>query len=91
MYRCANCHEIFDEPDENYFELTRIDGQRIIAKDYNCPFCKSDAIEEVHQCNGCGEYVSEDEWWVDGGLCDECYYEQRGQEDDTVLLNVQNR
>ena len=64
MYKCSNCGEIFEDP-------------KSIKEDWGetfcvCPYCNGD-YEEVHQCQKCDEWHTEDELY--SGWCEKCLRE----------------
>lgn len=64
MYKCSNCGEIFEEPNaikEDWGETFCV-----------CPYCNGD-YEEVHQCQECDEWHTEDELY--DGWCEKCLRE----------------
>lgn len=74
MYKCAICGMVFDEPAKVRYPLCRIDGQQFYDHDHVCPFCGSDGIDYVEQCDECGEYYFDDDLVEDGDrlLCRDC-------------------
>lgn len=73
MYKCASCGMVFEETVKLKFPLCRIDGQQYYDPDYVCPFCGSDDIDYVEECEKCGEYFYEDELADDERvICKEC-------------------
>ena len=72
MYRCCNCGNLFEEGEQAVWEERHgfIDGP--FEKWSGCPLCKSD-YEEVHQCNECGDWHTENELY--DGWCEKCLRE----------------
>ena len=70
-YQCHECDRRFEEPD------IVIETHGLDSPPYEeigvCPYCKG-WFEEMHRCEICGEYFTEDE--LTGGVCDECVYEK---------------
>lgn len=79
-WRCESCGETFDECVKDYTE-----GGYRGEPHYSCPFCGSDYLEEMHQCELCGEWYPADELhgWVNELVCDKCMDEHTDIE--TVL------
>ena len=78
MYKCPNCHEIYDEPDVRVFVADWLDG--FPRNDYEefCPFCGEihHADSEVFECEKCGEYFYEHERarnYDDRVICKDCW------------------
>ena len=69
-YKCDHCVREFEEPDIITEAHGITDGS--CEKIGVCPYCKG-YFEEMHKCEICGEYFTEDE--LSGGVCDECIYE----------------
>ena len=69
-YQCHECDRQFEEPDIITETHGMTDGS--CEKHGVCPYCKG-YFEEMHKCEICGEYFTEDE--LSGGVCDECIYE----------------
>ena len=69
-YKCDHCVREFEEPDIITETHGMTDGS--CEKHGVCPYCKG-YFEEMHKCEICGEYFTEDE--LSGGVCDECIYE----------------
>ena len=69
-YKCDHCVREFEEPDIITETHGMTDGS--CEKIGVCPYCKG-YFEEMHKCEICGEYFTEDE--LSGGVCDECIYE----------------
>ena len=70
-YKCDHCVREFEEPDIITEAHGITDGS--CEKIGVCPYCKG-YFEEMHKCEICGEYFTEDE--LSGGVCDECIYEK---------------
>ena len=70
-YQCHECDRRFEKPD------IVIETHGLDSPPYEeigvCPYCKG-WFEEMHRCEICGEYFTEDE--LTGGVCDECVYEK---------------
>lgn len=84
MYRCNNCNEMFEEPEtknliaEEYLGVSHL-LQGCTRMDINiCPCCNDDDLEELEQCNLCGEWFNEltdTEGLINGGVgyvCEQC-------------------
>ena len=69
-YQCHECDRQFEESDIITETHGMTDGS--CEKIGVCPYCKG-YFEEMHKCEICGEYFTEDE--LSGGVCDECIYE----------------
>lgn len=69
MYRCENCGHLFEEGEQAVWEERHGLDTPPYEKWSGCPLCKCD-YEEVHQCEKCGDWHSEDE--LTEGICDDC-------------------
>lgn len=86
MWYCNNCKEEFTTPEkeqkcfEKHFEVSNLFDTIHYFDLLKCPNCKSDDIEEMKECDYCGEYNKEDdlqdtEGAVNGNvgyLCPQC-------------------
>ena len=74
MYKCDGCEMVFDEPVKLKYPLCSIDGKQYYDFDNVCPFCGSEGIEFVEECEECGEYCYERELVEKGDkmVCREC-------------------
>lgn len=79
MYKCCSCGMVFEEADKAKYPLCVIDGVQFYDHDYVCPFCRSDEIDYVEECEECGEYFPEDEMIERGDslICTECANAER--------------
>ena len=75
MYKCMSCKSVFEEP--RRVQVTDFYGRPEDRPYDECPDsnCRGDYIEEVKQCEYCGEYYTDDEEGFDG-CCNDC--EARG-------------
>lgn len=75
MYRCNNCNAKFEEPTmkricfEQEYGVANLFDSRHYTNIEVCPSCEDGDIEELEQCERCGNYVSE----TCESLCDCCY------------------
>lgn len=71
MYRCLDCKEHFRDPrEERVEEWSEFWGRpvaEVIVRD-RCPYCGSEDITEVNECEACGEPTERI-------FCDECHRE----------------
>lgn len=63
MYKCNSCGHLFEEGEQAVW--TEEHGEKWSG----CPLCH-DGYEEVHQCEKCGDWHSEDE--LTEGICGDC-------------------
>ncbi len=84
MFYCNDCKHEFSEPKviettyEEYYGVSDkfIDNHKMSLE--KCPHCGSDNIEEMKECDRCGEFFREDdltdtEGLVGGGIGDLCF------------------
>ena len=69
MYRCESCGHLFEEGEQAVWEERHGLDAPPYEKWNGCPICKGD-YEEVHQCQKCGDWHSEDE--LIEGICGGC-------------------
>lgn len=69
MYRCEFCGHLFEEGEQAVWEERHGLDAPPYEKWNGCPICKGD-YEEVHQCQKCGDWHSEDE--LTEGICSDC-------------------
>ena len=69
MYRCEFCGHLFEEGEQAVWEERHGLDAPPYEKWNGCPICKGD-YEEVHQCQKCGDWHSEDE--LTEGICGDC-------------------
>ena len=72
MYKCENCGHLFEEGEQAVWEERHGLDTPPYEKWDGCPMCKGD-YEEVHQCQECGEWHTEDELYE--GWCEKCLRE----------------
>ena len=72
MYRCENCGHLFEEGEQAVWEETHGLGSPPYEKWSGCPLCRG-GYEEVHQCQECDEWHTEDELY--DGWCEKCLRE----------------
>ena len=74
MYRCENCGHLFEEGEQAvwYENQGECHGVTAIERFSGCPLCHDD-YEEVHQCNECGDWHTDDELY--DGWCEKCLRE----------------
>lgn len=84
MYRCNNCNEKFEEPEtkniiaEEYLGISTLMQGRTRMDINICPCCNDDDIEELEQCELCGEWFDElhdTSEMINGGVgyvCEQC-------------------
>ena len=83
MYYCQNCYSEFEEPErkkecfETFYGVDNLFNDRNYFDMLICPTCGSDDIEEMKECDRCGEYCLEDdlvdtEELAGGGIGDIC-------------------
>ena len=74
MYKCENCGNLFEDGEQAiwYENQGECHGRIAMEKFCGCPMCKGD-YEEVHQCQECDEWHTEDELYE--GLCEKCLRE----------------
>lgn len=72
MFKCCECGHLFEDGEQAVWEERHgfINGP--FEKWSGCPLCKSD-YEEVHQCEECGDWHTEDELY--SGWCEKCLRE----------------
>ena len=70
MYKCLDCGEVFEEPASVRETHGFTDG--FAETFYMCPYCNGD-YEEVHQCQECDEWHTENELY--SGWCEKCLRE----------------
>ena len=58
MFRCAECKGVFDTPNEEKDLVGTCGLAPAYEKISVCPYCGSDEIEQVSQCEITGEYIS---------------------------------
>ena len=87
MWYCDTCRNEFDEPErkkecfEDFYEVSNLFYGRNYFDALVCPHCGNDDIEEMRECEKCGEYCREcdllDTEGLPGGgigdLCIDCY------------------
>lgn len=67
MYYCNNCKSEFDEPERSNITFEEYYGVDHLFPDSHrmdilvCPHCGEDDIEEMRECDRCGEYCLEDD------------------------------
>ena len=71
MYKCCECGNLFEEGEQAvwYENQGECHGVTAMERFSGCPLCHYD-YEEVHQCEKCGDWHSEDE--LTEGICDDC-------------------
>lgn len=72
MYRCENCSHLFEEGEQAVWEERHGLDTSPYEKWDGCPICKG-GYEEVHQCQECDEWHTEDELY--SGWCEKCLRE----------------
>lgn len=84
MYKCNNCEAKFEFPDERqicfeeYYGVSHLMDGRTYINTYMCPECGDDDMEELEQCNLCGEWFNElhdTTEMINGGcgyVCEQC-------------------
>ncbi len=72
MYRCENCGHLFEEGEQAVWEDRHGLDTPPYEKWDGCPVCKG-GYEEVHQCQECDEWHTEDELY--DGWCEKCLRE----------------
>ena len=72
MYRCENCGHLFEEGEQAVWEERHGLDTPPYEKWSGCPICKG-GYEEVHQCQECEEWHTEDELY--DGWCEKCLRE----------------
>ena len=72
MYKCCECGNLFEEGEQAVWEETHGLDSPPYEKWSGCPVCKG-GYEEVHQCEQCGDWHSEDELY--DGWCEKCLRE----------------
>lgn len=74
MYRCENCGHLFEEGEQAvwYENQGECHGVTAMERFSGCPLCHDD-YEEVHQCQECDEWHTEDELY--SGWCEKCLRE----------------
>ncbi len=89
MYKCNNCSARFEEPSRKTITYEDYYGVSDLFQDSHrmdlliCPECKDDDIEELMQCDICGEFFEEDELidtdgMVNGSVgyvCEQCLHD----------------
>lgn len=67
MYYCQECKEEFEEPNkerktfESYYGVDHLFNSSHDFILETCPFCGSDAIEEMKKCDRCDEWNKEED------------------------------
>lgn len=71
MFKCCECGHLFEEGEQDvwYENQGECHGVTAMERFSGCPLCHYD-YEEVHQCEKCGDWHSEDE--LTEGICDDC-------------------
>ena len=74
MFKCCDCGNLFEDGEQAIWYENQGECHGRIAMEMfgGCPVCKGD-YEEVHQCNECGDWHTEDELYE--GLCEKCLRE----------------
>ena len=74
MFKCCECGHLFEEGEQSvwYENQGECHGVTAMEKFSGCPLCQGD-YEEVHQCNECGDWHTDDELY--SGLCEKCLRE----------------
>ena len=72
MFRCCECGNLFEEGEQAVWEERHGLDSPPYETMSGCPVCKGD-YEEVHQCEECGDWHTEDELY--DGLCERCLRE----------------
>ena len=72
MYRCVSCGNLFEEGEQAVWYETHGFTSPPYEKWDGCPLCKG-GYEEVHQCEQCGDWHTEDELY--DGWCENCLRE----------------
>ena len=74
MFRCCRCGHLFEDGEQAvwYENQGECHGVTAMERFSGCPLCHDD-YEEVHQCDSCGNWHSEDELY--GGWCEDCLRE----------------
>ena len=74
MYRCCKCGNLFEEGEQAvwYENQGECHGVAAMERFSGCPLCHDD-YEEVHQCQECDEWHTEDELYE--GWCEKCLRE----------------
>ena len=73
MYRCENCGHFFEEGEQAVWEERHGFTSPPYEKWDGCPLCRG-GYEEVHQCQECEEWHTEDEIYGDK-WCEKCLRE----------------
>ena len=69
MFKCCKCGNLFEDREQAvWYETHGLDSPPYEKWD-GCPVCKGD-YEEVHQCQECDEWHTEDELY--SGWCEKC-------------------
>ncbi len=77
MFICNNCGETFSECGTayNYHPY----GMGEAREEYGvCPYCNENDFCEAKKCERCGEYAAK----LELGLCEYCYGEVYGEQED---------
>ena len=72
MYRCESCGHLFEEGEQAVLEEKHGLDTPPYEQWSGCPLCHDD-YEEVHQCNECGDWHTDDELY--DGWCEKCLRE----------------
>lgn len=86
MYKCNNCRSEFEEPStkniiaEEHLGISNLFQTRTRLDIDVCPNCGDEDLEEIQQCEICGEWFNEEELtdtteYINGGCgycCDQC-------------------
>lgn len=79
MYRCENCGAEFETP--KIIKEAHPYGESYAYEEwYTCPHCEDTDMIELHHCKDCYGWFAESE--LEDGLCDECWEEKYGDEDE---------
>lgn len=68
MYKCMNCHRIFETPAKDIITHWEVDTRQDEIINV-CPACGSDFLESVHLCGWCEEEYINDRY----DFCTFCY------------------
>lgn len=84
MLRCNDCDHIFED-NEAVRDVERhplADGSVYVEPIWCCPACGSSSMEDVKECELCGEVHSTD--FLHEGVCENCLY-SHGEDFDVCL------
>ena len=85
-WRCESCGEVFDEANKDY-----VNGGYRGEPHYTCPYCGSDELVDMFQCELCGEWFPGDEIYGHMGemVCNDCI-EKNTNEENVMDFSKEN-